>query len=69
MPWISETAASLSWPQLEDLTAATLAEARRRICAKPRRVLLLPPDITRMHSGSGRITELLYNALAGEAEV
>ena len=38
----------------------TVAEARRRICAKPKRVLLLPPDITRMHSGAGRLTEMLY---------
>jgi len=69
MPWITETAASLAWPQIEELTAATLAQSRERLCAKPKRVLLLPPDITRMHSGSGRITEWLYNALANEAEV
>jgi nickel-dependent lactate racemase len=47
----------------------TVAEARRRICARPKRVLLLPPDITRMHSGAGRLTEILYKLLAGEAEV
>lgn len=49
--------------------AQTAAEARRRICAKPKRVLLLPPDITRMHSGAGRLTEMLYNLFAAEAEV
>lgn len=69
MPWISETAPSLPWPRLEQLTLGTLNEAKGRISSQPRRVLLLPPDITRMHSGSGRITEILYNALAGEAEV
>ena len=69
MPWITETGPSLSWPRLEELTLATLGEAKKRISSRPRRVLLLPPDITRMHSGSGRITEILYNALAGEAEV
>jgi nickel-dependent lactate racemase len=47
----------------------TVAEARRRICAKPKRVLLLPPDITRMHSGAGRLTEMLYQQLSGEADV
>ena len=36
-------------------------KARHRICARPQRVLLLPPDITRMHSGAGRLTEMLYN--------
>ncbi|MCE9547442.1 MAG: lactate racemase domain-containing protein [Planctomycetia bacterium] len=69
MPWITEQAPTISWPRLEQLTAAVLTEARRRLCARPRRVLLLPPDITRMHSGCGRITEWLYNALAAEAEV
>ena len=47
----------------------TVAEARRRICARPKRVLLLPPDITRAHSGVGRMTEMLYHAFAGEADV
>jgi nickel-dependent lactate racemase len=32
-------------------------------------VLLLPPDITRAHSGVGRLTELLYRELSGEADV
>lgn len=49
--------------------AVTATEARARICAKPKRVLLLPPDITRMHSGSGRLTELLYHQFASEADV
>jgi nickel-dependent lactate racemase len=69
MPWISESAAEISWPRLEALMRATVAEARRRICAAPRRVLLLPPDITRAHSGTGRLTEMLYHELAAEAEV
>lgn len=69
MPWIAETAPEITWDRLGELMNATLAEARRRICARPRRVLLLPPDITRMHSGAGRLTEMLYQALAGEADV
>ena len=28
---------------------------------KPRKVLLLPPDYTRMHSGAGLITEIYYD--------
>jgi nickel-dependent lactate racemase len=35
----------------------------------PRRVLLLPPDITRMHSGAGWITECFYKLLADSADV
>ncbi|UUO08238.1 nickel-dependent lactate racemase [Blastopirellula sp. J2-11] len=69
MPWISEQADSISWDRIEAILQQTVAEARQRICATPRRVLLLPPDITRMHSGSGQITEMLYNMLAGEADV
>jgi nickel-dependent lactate racemase len=34
-----------------------------------RRVLLLPPDATRRHSGAGEITSFLYQRLAGRAEV
>ena len=43
------------------LIDATVAEIKQRICAEPRRVLLLPPDITRMHSGSGWVCEALYH--------
>jgi len=34
-----------------------------------RRVLLLPPDATRRHSGAGELTALLYRRLAPTAEV
>jgi nickel-dependent lactate racemase len=69
MPWIVEQDEEISWGRLLGLMEQTVAEARRRICARPKRVLLLPPDITRMHSGAGRLTEMLYNLLAGEADV
>ena len=69
MPWISEQAERIDADHLERLMGQTLAEARRRVCAKPKRVLLLPPDLTRMHSGAGRLTEVLYRMLDGEAEV
>jgi nickel-dependent lactate racemase len=61
MPWIAERAEEIGWNRLEHLMHQTVTEARRRICARPKRVLLLPPDITRMHSGAGRLTEMLYN--------
>ncbi len=69
MPWIAERSKEISWDRLHALMQQTVAEARQRICAKPKRVLLLPPDITRMHSGAGKLTEILYQELAGEAEV
>jgi nickel-dependent lactate racemase len=69
MPWISETAAHLSRERILQVVRYAVAEARRRISAHPRRVLLLPPDITRMHSGCGWITEAFYQVLAEESEV
>jgi nickel-dependent lactate racemase len=69
MPWISEQADRLDADRLERLMGQTLDEARRRICARPKRVLLLPPDITRAHSGVGRLTEILYRMLEREADV
>ena len=39
------------------------------ITAPLRKVLLLPPDITRFHSKAGLIVQLLYKALAPQAEV
>jgi nickel-dependent lactate racemase len=69
MPWISESAEAIGWDRLAELMRQTVAEARRRICARPKRVLLLPPDITRAHSGVGRLTEMLYEQLSAEAEV
>jgi nickel-dependent lactate racemase len=69
MPWIAEKADTITTPRMEQLVAQVAAEARRRICASPKRVLLLPPDITRAHSGAGRVTELLYQHFASEADV
>ena len=69
MPWIAESSPKIDWPRIEELMDQTVAEARRRICARPKRVLLLPPDITRAHSGVGRMTEMLYDRLSGEADV
>jgi nickel-dependent lactate racemase len=69
MPWIVEQAAEISWDRLTQLMHQTVAEAKKRLCGTPRRVLLLPPDITRMHSGAGRLTEILYQLLSPEADV
>lgn len=69
MPWIAEKSPYVTWERMQELMDRTVAECRTRICAKPKRVLLLPPDITRMHSGAGRITEMLYNAFKDEADV
>ncbi len=69
MPWFSEKSDRIDWQRLEALMEQTAAEARKRICARPKRVLLLPPDITRAHSGTGRLTEMLFNLFSGGADV
>jgi nickel-dependent lactate racemase len=70
MPWISEQSDHITAARLASLMDAALDEARRRITASPQRVLLLPPDITRKESGSGKLTEVLYQRLsAAGAEV
>ena len=48
----------------EELVRALLAEL-----GPLRRVLLVPPDFTRFHSGAGELTALLYRLLAPSAEV
>lgn len=69
MPWITEKSEGISIVRQEELMRQTAEEAKKRLCAKPKRVLLLPPDITRAHSGAGRLTEMLYKIFALEAEV
>jgi len=68
MPWITESG-ELSRQQIEHLLDRTIEAARQRLCNTPKRVLLLPPDITRMHSGAGWITEYLYKQLEAEADI
>ena len=60
MPWFYEEG-SLSKEKVLQLTQRAAQEALRRLAPRPERVLLLPPDITRAHSGAGWITESLYH--------
>lgn len=69
MPWFTESAPSIPRTRVLELVARALDEAKSRICKQPRRVLLLPPDITRMHSGAGWITECFYKLLKDSADV
>ena len=64
MPWFYEEE-QLSKEKVLQLTRRAGEEALRRICPRPKRVLLLPPDITRAHSGAGWMTEELYNCFTG----
>jgi nickel-dependent lactate racemase len=69
VPWFWREADELSRADVDALALRLLDEARGRIAKDLRRVLLLPPDLTRAHSGSGKITETLYNALAPHCDV
>jgi nickel-dependent lactate racemase len=65
MPWFSIEGSEISTGQIEHAVQRLLDEARGRFGRDLKRVLLLPPDLTRAHSGAGRITEMLYKALPG----
>jgi nickel-dependent lactate racemase len=69
MPWFTESAPHISRSRVLELVERAVEEARARLCRHPRRVLLLPPDITRMHSGAGWITERFYELLSRDADV
>lgn len=68
MPWFCEEGI-LGKEKVLELARKAAEQARDRICKDPRRVLLLPPDITRAHSGAGWITEEFYKIFAKTAEV
>ena len=64
MPWFYEEKDCISRAEIEQMCQRTLDEARERVKCDLKRVLLLPPDITRAHSGAGWITETFYKLLA-----
>ncbi len=68
MTWFKEEG-KLSRECILELTHRAADESRARIKKDPKRVLLLPPDITRAHSGSGWITEELYKIFSHTADV
>ena len=68
MPWFSKKG-KLSRKDVLELTRKAASEALKRICGEPEKVLLLPPDITRAHSGSGWITEEFYKIFSKNADV
>jgi nickel-dependent lactate racemase len=70
MPWFHVEGKSLTEQEIRGAAERLLDEARKRIKKDLKRVLLLPPDLTRAHSGAGRITEMLWEGLKGcEVEV
>lgn len=68
MPWFVKEADEIGRQEIDALALRLVEEATRRF-GPLKRVLLLPPDLTRAHSGVGTITETIYNALAPACDV
>ena len=68
MPWFYEEG-KLTRESILALVHQAAEDALDRICDYPKKVLLLPPDITRAHSGAGWITEEFYKIFAETADV
>lgn len=62
---VSNIAGGISDQQLFEAITASLADARGCL----RRVLLIPPDHTRIHSCGGRIANLYYHVLKNDCQV
>ncbi len=69
MPWFYEERENISRERILELIEKAVNEAFSRISQKPEKVLLLPPDITRAHSGAGWITEEFYRIFSQYADV
>ncbi|GIP31967.1 lactate racemase domain-containing protein [Paenibacillus sp. J2TS4] len=69
MAWFYEQSDEITRERMEKLVIQSAEQCLQRIHPNPRKVLLLPPDITRAHSGAGWITNLLYHFFAPSAEV
>ena len=69
MPWFSLQADSIPRAEVEAACRRLLDEVSARLKPNLRRVLLLPPDLTRAHSGAGWITETIYNLLPKTCDV
>lgn len=69
MAWFFERSEEIDPQQLKELVILSAKSCLERIHPNPKKVLLLPPDITRAHSGAGTITNILYHFFAPMADV
>jgi nickel-dependent lactate racemase len=61
--WFYKEGKQISEKMQEEMMERLLHEAGKRFNRSFKKVLLLPPDITRYHSGVGKITNMLYHIL------
>jgi nickel-dependent lactate racemase len=69
MPWFEFESETINRDKMIELIGKAADEAKKKICGEPKKVLLLPPDITRAHSGAGWITEEFYKIFSQTADV
>jgi nickel-dependent lactate racemase len=69
LAWFWRESEELSRAEVDELALRLLDEAHSRAKKRLQKVLLLPPDLTRAHSGAGKITETIYKALAQQCDV
>ena len=69
MTWFFEKKKEIVKKEIQSLVLKSAEECLKRICTNPKKILLLPPDITRAYSGCGWITEILYNYFDKKSEV
>lgn len=63
MPWFALEADAIAEEQIKEAAVRLVDEAQKRIAPRLDRVLLLPPDLTRAHSGVGKVTEWVYQEI------
>ena len=63
MPWFKIEADAIPEKEIKAAAVRLLDEAQKRIGPKLDHVLLLPPDLTRAHSGAGKVTEWIYREI------
>jgi len=69
MPWFYEESDCITEKRTEQLIEKFVAEAKKRNSGKLKKILIIPPDLTRYHSGAGKIAELIYEAFSSDAKV
>lgn len=67
--WFYEEGRKIEESEQRWMMERLLDEARKRISPSLKKVLLLPPDITRYHCGAGLLTNMLYHLLGKECEI
>lgn len=63
MPWFRIEADAIPENEIKAAAVRLVEEAQKRIAPRLKRVLLLPPDLTRAHSGAGKVTEWIYKEI------